>query len=215
MPITQQTPHNLSQLEEQLRNLSHNNEAIELIRKFSSSLGKTKHRQLVFNNPGALVQAPIFYDSIHEKCSLDAKYDGFSLLQGDIIQTDCAYFLGDRIQGVKFIVASSTCDLMKGRRNYSSLLRLQPLSRSDQSIKQLLGELLTFRSTWRMYLPPLDDDPPEVIGNAVIFDGIAQGTGSLKGDTELKALLYKVFTGLASKTRKYRLCKGLRCFITR
>ena len=41
------------------------------------------------------------------------------------------------------------------------------------------------------------------------------GTGSLRGDTELKALLYKVFTGLASKTRKYRLCKGLRCFITR
>ena len=42
-----------------------------------------------------------------------------------------------------------------------------------------------------------------------------KGTGSLRGDTELKALLYKVFTGLASKTRKYRLCKGLRCFITR
>ena len=45
--------------------------------------------------------------------------------------------------------------------------------------------------------------------------GSAVGTGSLRGDTELKALLYKVFTGLASKTRKYRLCKGLRCFITR
>ena len=44
---------------------------------------------------------------------------------------------------------------------------------------------------------------------------LIEGTGSLRGDTELKALLYKVFTGLASKTRKYRLCKGLRCFITR
>ena len=47
----------------------------------------------------------------------------------------------------------------------------------------------------------------------VVLDEV--GTGSLRGDTELKALLYKVFTGLASKTRKYRLCKGLRCFITR
>ena len=46
------------------------------------------------------------------------------------------------------------------------------------------------------------------------WEGVS-GTGSLRGDTELKALLYKVFTGLASKTRKYRLCKGLRCFITR
>ena len=46
-------------------------------------------------------------------------------------------------------------------------------------------------------------------------DAVFRGTGSLRGDTELKALLYKVFTGLASKTRKYRLCKGLRCFITR
>ena len=50
---------------------------------------------------------------------------------------------------------------------------------------------------------------------ADIEQAILTGTGSLRGDTELKALLYKVFTGLASKTRKYRLCKGLRCFITR
>ena len=54
----------------------------------------------------------------------------------------------------------------------------------------------------------------EESGVLVMRNGIV-GTGSLRGDTELKALLYKVFTGLASKTRKYRLCKGLRCFITR
>ena len=53
-----------------------------------------------------------------------------------------------------------------------------------------------------------------LIGNTYA-NRIGYGTGSLRGDTELKALLYKVFTGLASKTRKYRLCKGLRCFITR
>ena len=68
----------------------------------------------------------------------------------------------------------------------------------------------------------IEDGSIDFVGHAgsssfwLVRDGIEQiGTGSLRGDTELKALLYKVFTGLASKTRKYRLCKGLRCFITR
>lgn len=32
--------------------------------------------------------------------------------------------------------------------------------------------MLTFKSMQRMYLPPLPDDPHEVLGNAVEFDGI-------------------------------------------
>ena len=67
-------------------------------------------------------------------------------------------------------------------------------------------------ATGKVY--PMPAARTDVIKSSVLHQ-LFTGTGSLRGDTELKALLYKLFTGLASKTRKYRLCKGLRCFITR
>ena len=39
----------LANLEHDLRELSHNQEAMSLIRGFAESLGKTKHRQRVLN----------------------------------------------------------------------------------------------------------------------------------------------------------------------
>jgi hypothetical protein len=161
-------PTNLLELEQRLRDLSHRIDALDIIKEFSSSQKNTKERQKTFNQTGALVRAPIL--CAETSCQKD---DGFVLLQGDIVQTDSAYFLGERIEGSKFIIASSTCDLAPERRNYSSLFQVTPLSRNDQNIKQLLGELLSFKSTWRMYLPPLPDDPDHVIANAVILDGIA------------------------------------------
>ncbi len=54
------------------------------------------------------------------------------------------------------------------------LLRLQPIRVNDSNAKQLLSEMLKFKSTQRMYLPPLPGDADDVVANAVIFDGLIQ-----------------------------------------
>ena len=167
-------PVDLVALEEQLRALSHNDQALKLIQSFATNLGKTKHRQAVFNVKGALVQEPIVFHDVLEQGLISPEEDAFTLLQGDIVSTEAAYFLGERITGTKFVVASSTCDLVPNRRQYAALLRIQPLRPDEPNTKQLLSEMLKFSSTKRMYLPPLPNDPVEVVGNAVLFDGIVQ-----------------------------------------
>lgn len=167
-------PSNLAELEVQLQTLSHDSQALKIIQTFASNLGKTKQRQAVFNVKGALVREPIVYQDVLERGLIGADEDAFTLLQGDIVSTDAAFFLGERITGMRFAVATSTCDLVPNRRQYAALLRIQPLKMDDLNVKQLLAELLKFSSTSRMYLPPLPNDPSEVIGNAVVFDGIVQ-----------------------------------------
>jgi hypothetical protein len=172
--VTESILKNLVDLEAHLRTLSHDSQAIEIIQRFADNLGKTKDRQKIFGSEGALIRTPIDYYEMLEKGAIENDEDPFTLLQGDIISTDAAYFLGERITGTKFAIASSTCDLVPQRRQYAALLRLQPIQANQSNAKQLLGEMLKFRSTSRMYLPPLPGDLREVIGNAVIFDGIIQ-----------------------------------------
>jgi hypothetical protein len=167
-------PDNLITLETQLRHLSHDDQALRLIQDFADRLGKTKHRQKVFGAEGAIVRRPIDYQEVLARGAIGSDEDPFTLLQGDIVSTDAAYFLGERITDTKFAIASSTCDLIPSRRQYAALLRLQQIRADDPNAKQLLSELLKFSSTKRMYLPPLPNDPHEVIGNAVVFDGIVQ-----------------------------------------
>lgn len=164
----------LAELERRLKTLSHDAQALQIIREFAHKLGKTKDRQLVFGEENALVCQPIEYQDVLARGLIDETEDPFALLQGDIISTDAAYFLGERITGLKFAIATSTCDLVPGRRNYALLLRLQPIHGNDANAKQLLSEMLKFKSTQRMYLPPLPGDPEGAIANAVIFDGAIQ-----------------------------------------
>jgi hypothetical protein len=163
----------LSKLEDQLRDLSHNQEALELIKDFANKL-KKQDRQIIFSAEGSLIIKPIFHQDMLEKGLIDDNEDPFTLLQGDIVSTDSAYLCGERLKGMKFAIASSTCDLVKNRRQYVALLRLQPIVREDPKIKAILGELLKFQSTQRMYLPRLDNDPPDVIANSIVFDGVVQ-----------------------------------------
>lgn len=172
--MNNQPPPSLAELEKQLKKLSHDSQALEIIQEFANKLGKTKNRQLVFGEEGALVCQPIEYQDVLARGLIDETEDPFTLLQGDIISTDAAYFLGERIAGIKFAIATSTCDLVPGRRNYALLLRLQPIRANDPNAKQLLSEMLKFTSTQRMYLPPLPGDPEDAIANAVIFDGVCQ-----------------------------------------
>lgn len=179
MPVDKAEPANrlpgdLAELEAQLQTLSHDDQALKIIQIFATKLGKTKQRQRVFNARGALVREPIVYQDVLAKGLVESDEDSFILLQGDLVATDAAYLMGERLTGTKFAVATSTCDLVPNRRQYATLLRVKPIRGDDPSASQLLGELLKFSSTQRMYLPPLPDDSPEVIGNAVIFDGVVQ-----------------------------------------
>jgi hypothetical protein len=168
------SPENLAELEARLSNLSHDDQALKIIQNFAQKLGKTSKRQDLFNSKGALIREPIIYQDVLGRGLINADEDPFTLLQGDIISTDAAYFLGERITGMKFAIATSTCDLVPGRREYAVLLRVQPIKTDDPNAKQLLGELLKFNSTQRMYLPPLPGDSSNVIANSLVFDGIIQ-----------------------------------------
>lgn len=164
----------LAELEARLQNLSHDDQAIKIIQEVSKNLRKTDKRREVFNRKGALVREPIEYQDVLKKGLIHPEEDPFYLLQGDIVSTDAAYFLGERITGNKFVIATSTCDLVPQRREYAALLRVSPIRKEDTKAAQLLSELLTFKSTKLMYLPPLPGDSPNVVGNAVLFDGIVQ-----------------------------------------
>lgn len=167
-------PENLIELESYLQSLSHDIQPLSIIQSFAQKIGKTKARQKLFNANGALVRPPIEYQVLKEQGLISPEEDLFALLQGDIVSSDAAYFLGERITGTKFTVASSTCDLVPGRRQYATLLRLQPITVNNPHAKQLLGEMLKFTSTQRMYLPPLPGDDDMVLANAILFDGVVQ-----------------------------------------
>lgn len=174
MAVANNEPNNLETLENQLRELSHDDRVLTIIQNFADRLGKTKDRQKVFGAEGALVHQPLEYRDVLATGLVREDEDAFALLQGDIVSSDAAYFLGERLTNMKFTVASSTCDLVPGRRDYASLLRLQPIFSDNPEAKQLLGEMLKFKSTKRMYLPPLPGDSRNVVANAVVFDGVIQ-----------------------------------------
>jgi hypothetical protein len=63
-PTADSAPDDLAILENQLRHLSHDDQALKIIQEFANRLGKTKHRQQVFGAEGALVRKPINYQEV-------------------------------------------------------------------------------------------------------------------------------------------------------
>jgi hypothetical protein len=165
----------LIELEENLKHHSHDQTAIEIVQNFAQSLGKTRNKQVVFGSDGVLLhEPPITYQEVVKKGLISQDEDPFSLLQGDIVSTDAAYFFGERLLGMKFIIASSTCDLVENRRENAVLFRIQPLNNDDKTAASTISELLRFKSTKLMYLPRLKSDTTDVIANLVLLDGVVQ-----------------------------------------
>ena len=167
----------LFELEQQLKTLSHDQEALEIIRRFSEQLGKTAKRQEVFNAPGALVRDPILYPDVLARGLFppEPEEDAFTLLQGDVVITESGYLLGERIEGrAKFVIVTSTCDLVPQRRKFGLLLRVKPLRADDERVRSDLNNLLRFQSTRAMYIPAFPDDDADVVANAIDLDGIVQ-----------------------------------------
>ena len=167
-------PSSLGELEQQLRSTSHSEEAIQAVQAFSNGLAGTKTRLEVWNAVNAIVRKPIEYGET-SALGFDTPDDQCSILQGDIVRTEAAYFYGERIAGmVKFAVLNSSCDLVPGRMAHASLLRILPIKRDEERAKEKLGTLLKFSRRDSMYLPALADDAEDVVGNAISFEGICQ-----------------------------------------
>jgi hypothetical protein len=164
----------LKELGERLLQLSKSDAQIEAIKAFSEGLAKTTERIAVFNATGALVRRPIRPEEARA-LGFDEPDDGFVLLQGDVVSTESAFHLGERVTGnPKYVVLNSSCDLVPGRRQFSALLRVKEIRRSEQDVRAKLNLLLRFKRTHSMYLPPLTVDGDDVVSNAVEFDGICQ-----------------------------------------
>jgi hypothetical protein len=164
----------LAELERNLSSLSHSEEAIRAVQEFCKSLAGTQARMDLWNSNKAIVQPPIEPHHVNA-LGFDTEDDQFVLLQGDLVRTESAYLLGERIIGrPKYAVLNSSCDLVPGRAKCCSLLRIIEIQRSEPTAKEKLSQLLKFTRRDSMYLPPLPDDHQGVIGNVIQFEGICQ-----------------------------------------
>ena len=166
----------LKQLEADLAPLTHNPAILERVRAFTNELGsKTGQRQAVLNLHGVLQTAL--------ENGYPANADIFSVLQGDIISTQSAYFMGERLTGERrFMVLTPTCDLVFERRQYASLLEVKAIRADTPNAGVLLSSLTAFKRSDAMYLPALQADLERgILGFAVSFDGICS-----IGNTEIQ-----------------------------
>jgi hypothetical protein len=164
----------LAELERKLRLLSHSDQAIQEVQAFSNTLAGTTERLAIWNANGAIVRRPIENEEV-AALGFNTPDDTFTMLQGDLIRTEAAYLLGERVTGrPKYAVLNSSCDLVPARTSYAALLRILELRRQEEKAKEKLGTLLKFTRRDSMYLPVLPDDEPDVVGNVIQFDGICQ-----------------------------------------
>ncbi len=164
----------LIELEQKLRSLSHSEEAIRELQRFASLLSGTRERLAIWNTHNAILRRPIESAEV-AALGFTTPDDSFALLQGDVIRTDAAYFLGERVTGrPKYTILNSSCDLVPGRSRFAALLRILELRRDEDKAKEKLGTLLKFTRRDSLYLPVFPDDGPDVIGNVIQFDGICQ-----------------------------------------
>ncbi len=157
-----------------MRPLSHSRDAIETLQAFCAAFKSTAERISVWNSENALVRKPIEPEEA-VRLGFGDPEDRFVLLQGDVVRTDSAYNFGVRITGLpKYAVLNSSCDLIPGRSSSSLLLPIADIRRNDPEAKGKIGTLAKFGRFDSMYLPPLPDDPLDVIGSEIQFDGVCQ-----------------------------------------
>jgi len=164
----------LAELEQELSGLSHTEDPLKKIQQFSEQLKNSAARIRVFNADGAFVRPPISSEET-QALGFDQPDDTFTLLQGDIVSTESAYFLGERVTGCpKYLALNSSCDLVPERRQYASLLRVVEVRKDDAALKTKFDLLLRFKRRESMYLPALPSDGEWVALNVVQFDGVCQ-----------------------------------------
>ena len=78
----------------------------------------------VWNTDNAILRLPIESEEV-AALGFNTPDDAFTMLQGDVIRTEAAYFLGERVTDhPKYAILNSSCDLVPGRNLYAALLRM-------------------------------------------------------------------------------------------
>lgn len=106
---------------------------------------------------------------------VDAPVEPFRVLQGDLIRSSSAYKLGVRIDGdPTYVIATSSCDLVEGRRSTALLLPVVARTRadfaSDRDLTATLETLTAYRPKKHFCLPVLPDDGHDVVCNVALLD---------------------------------------------
>lgn len=163
----------LDALESALAPLSHGDRARTILREALAGLN-TKARLDLLDR--SLVRRPIRHEDVCGRLAQVPEY--FTVLQGDVICTDAAYVLGTRRTGnPSYVVATSTCDTVPGRRKTVTLLQVEAKTsgyKAENDIKSELALLTKFQRTDYFYLPRLPDDEATVLFNVAHLDATAQ-----------------------------------------
>ena len=173
---------------------SHDTRIFDELQEFAKR--HKKSQQAIFATPGVLFSPPVYCDKARAD-GVWSEEDEFIVLQGDIIFTDAAYLLGQRLEAGYFAVANATCDLMPGRRENAFLFRVPAIyapttPEETHTVKSRLGALLAFKSSQSMYLPPLPEDDPNIIARFVDFNTLAQARAVAVGNATRFASLGQI-----------------------
>ncbi|WP_412027246.1 hypothetical protein [Deinococcus yunweiensis] len=159
---------------EELKSQSHSKEAMDVLKKFAQTEGKSDKISKVIGDFFNMLQEPVEYEEVLAAgvCTTE---DEFKFLQGDIVRTDSAYYLRKRVKDTPaYVVASSTCDLTEGRRECATLYPIIPIRVDAQGLLDndtmaFVSTTLKFKSTTAMILPRFPHQDPEVRFNYIDF----------------------------------------------
>ncbi|GAA0510165.1 hypothetical protein [Deinococcus depolymerans] len=137
-----------------LKNHSHPTKGIETLKKFAEEQATSKKISEVTGVFGNIFSYPIEFQQLLSR-GIVTERDKFSFLQGDIISSNSAYYIGVRVDNSPvFAIGTSTCDLSEGRRDCVILYPVKeirsPFSDND---KQLVNNGLKFKSTQIIIVP--------------------------------------------------------------
>lgn len=176
-------------LAEALENFAHGNVGIEII---GTALRGLAVPDRVAWLAQSLLTAPLTHEDAQRR--VGEAVEAFNVLQGDVVRTAAAYRFGVRIEGdASYLVATSSCDLIFGRRSAALLLPVVPRRRSEfRSDKQFaseIGPLSLFTPKKHFYLPVLPDDDDDVLFNVALLDPLATCTNEAVNLAERRASL--------------------------
>jgi hypothetical protein len=179
----------LNDLAESLESLGHGDQGLARIKEALSTLDLGARVAWLAEH---LLTPPLTHEVAQGRAG--EPVEPFNVLQGDIIRTSAAYRFGVRVDpAATYMVATSSCDLVPGRRAAAMLLPVEPKRRSDfGSDSQFTGnlnQLTNYGPKKYFYIPVLPDDDEDVLFNAAWLDPIATCTNEAVNLAERRASL--------------------------
>lgn len=190
-----------------LKGKSHPKDGWEILRKFADEEKKTDKINQVLGDYDNVLRVPIEFQEALER-GICKDEDNFSFLQGDIISTESAYYLGMRVENSPlYAIGTSTCDLSDGRRECVTLYPIKEIlkphdEQQRNETNSLISVGLKFRSTQWIILPKLPHQGDDVIYNLLDFTRPHQIQSDRLKDSHrlysMKILGWRIFSSVLS-----------------